>query len=399
MSRTRPLALTTLALVGAAALALLPALPATAATKGWTQPGNDWWTSATWSGGLPVAGDDVEFDGGPISTYNIAGTVDYRSFTFIQDHEIWNGPGVGVIGLTHGLVVEAGVTASIDRDMRTSGSQSWTVADGAELTVPSWIEADPAGTLTLDVDGTLRLTGNIGADGTGSIVKTGTGTVLRTGGVGGGIGGGGLDVREGVFELEGAAIGGTAFQVNGGTLSGAGTINALTLSSGVLAPGLGAGAGTGLLTTGNATLSGGTFLVTVDATGAGSNDALHAPGATLLLSGTTLDIATIGTPSPGDLFEIAGTDLGGTIVGTSRFLSPAGDVLEHGDEFVTGGHVYRIDYAFGAGGLIDVVYVGAAPVPEALPSTGTELWLGAGIAVMLLAAGAGLAALRPRARG
>jgi len=140
-----------LTVAGAAALTLVVAQPAFAATRTWTQVGDSNWSTATWTGGVPVAGDDVTFSGGPRSTYDL-GNLGLGWLMFPTTHEIANGG--GAITLTGGIEVTGGSTARIEPQLASSGSQAWFVESGSTLDLPSAVYSDPATFLRLTVDGT-----------------------------------------------------------------------------------------------------------------------------------------------------------------------------------------------------------------------------------------------------
>ena len=361
--RTRTALLPTLFV--ASTLVIVPALPAAAATTTWTQASDAWWSTATWSTTVPVAGDDVVFNGGPRSTYNL-GDVDFASFTFDATHQVAGGG--GEIGLTGGLNVAPGVTARVDPNINVRAAQSWTIASGSSLEVPSWITTDGVGALTLAVDGQLVLSGNLDALGTGAVTQTGTGVVVRSGGAGGGIGAGGYNVTSGTFRLDGASIGGTDVQVTGGALDGpGGEIGALRIDAGVLAPGVAGVGELGLIgIQRNLALDGGAYLYTVDP-GASDADYLLSSGS-VSGTGTRLMIDTLATPTVGDVFAVLGAWRGGTVDAALRLLSPDGVTLADGDEFVADGGRWSIDYITGTDGVVEVEYLGAAPVVTPPPS-------------------------------
>lgn len=351
------------AVLAAAALTVVPALPAAAATITWTQPGDSWWSTATWVTAVPAAGDDVVFDGGPRSTYNL-GDVTFGAFQFESDHQIASGG--GTIALAGGITVAPGIAARIDPNIQVAGAQTWSVAPGSTLHLPSWITTDGIGTLELAIDGELALDGNLDALGTGAVVQTGDGIVVRSGGAGGGIGAGGYDIASGAFRLNSAVIAGTDVQATGGTLDGAGTIGAFSLDAGVLAPGIAGGTEVGIIDAWrNVNLDGGTYRVSVDPTSADSD--LLIARANTTGTGVRLDVQTTATPAVGDTFTIIQA-VGGTIDAALRLLSPTGDVLGDGDEFASDGSLWQVAYVAGADGLVSIEYLGEAPT-EPAPST------------------------------
>lgn len=360
MSRRRTLV--PLAAGGALALALIPAVPASAATITWSQAGDSWWTTAAWSP-VPAAGDHVVFDGGPRSTYNIGGgstaTV-FDGFTFAADHLIANGGGVIGIGAS-GIALEPGVTAQIDLDIRTTGAQTWTIPADATLTIPTWITTDGAGTLTFAVDGVLNIEGNVDGAVTGAVVQTGSGTVVRTGATGGMIAGG-YRVEGGTFLVAGAVIESTPVTVAGGTVEGAGLVGHLAVENGDLAlrtevtP-------WGLLVTDSTDFAGGTFLVSADAD-SGASDQVQAVAGPITGAGTVLQVELTGTPTLGDAFVVVRAAVDGSIDPALRFLSPAGDPIEDGAHFDSNGHRWLMTYAAGPGGFVEIEYGGPTPAEE-----------------------------------
>jgi len=403
-----------LALPACALLVALPALPASAAvdTQSWTSPTHQWWTSGTWSSGeVPENGDTLVFPSTAAdrSDANV-GDISLVAMQFTGDHLLGSAPPAGVITLTgpEGLLVDgdpAPAEVTINNDLATTGAQSWYVAADNSLVLPALVRVSPSGSLELDVEGELTISGNLDGQVTGLVSKTGAGTVIRSGSAGGAIGGGGLDVQEGVFLLDDASIGGTAFQVSGGTLAGDGVVNAITLTDGTIAPSDG---GTGpieiLIGDAGVSLDGGVYEATIDGLG-GLSDYLTGGNGVLSGSGTTLELVLLSTPGVGDSFEIAGVQFGTIDLGF-RLLSPAGETLEEGDEFVSGGGLWSISYE----GVVTVSYLGAAPVEEEpeqpapteeLPDTGAPLEpfaaAGGAVAVLLLG-GALVASVRRRAR-
>ncbi len=364
-----------LALGGGLALALVTTQPAVAASTTWVASGNSWWSTATWSGAVPAAGDDVTFAGGPLSTYNL-GNLSFASFTFAATHTIMSD--TGAIALTDGLQVAPSVIARIQPQLTASGAQTWSVASAAELQLPSAVYTDGAATLTLAIEGsmTIEAAGNLDALGTGCIVKSGAG-VLRLLGGGGGMGTcagqpRGLHVTAGEVAIVGTPnLGGKDFAVTGGvftggTASGAAVVHELNLAgSGVVSPGPSSGAGIGNVSLwGTSAWTGGTYQVDWDAT---ADDADYVAGANQAISvtGTRLDVRLAGTPTAGETVRILGSDIGFS----GQFSSPVGTALADGDEFTSNGQVYSIAYtASGANSGAVLTWLRAAPAASPSPS-------------------------------
>jgi len=134
-----------------------------------------------------------------------------------------------------------------------------------------------------------------------------------------------------------------------GTLDGTGTVGAVSMLDGTLAPGSVGGVGT--LHTGALSLQGGTLTVDLNGTGAGQFDVLQVSG-NVDLGGVTLG-GTLGfTPTPGQTFDIIHST--GSISGTFAGLPPSGDVG-------IGGHAFSVDYQSN-----DVILTALANSPPAI---------------------------------
>lgn len=347
-----------------AALVLVPTIPAAAAvdTQTWTSPSDNWWTTpGAWSTGeAPEAGDTLVFSG-PTAYFRstLNSSVDLAGIQFDVTHLVANGGGALGLG-AGGLSVATGADVTIESGVETTGTQTWTIAAGSTATFPASITTDGVGALTLDVDGTLSVNGNLDALGTGDIIKTGSGVLARSGGAGGGVGGNGLQVQEGTFLLDSANIAGTAFEVTGGTLAGVGTINALDLTSGVVAPGLPADPAATIEVWNESAWSGGTYEATIDGT---DSDTLLFDGP-LSIAGTELQLAVEDGPLLENPYPVIVVN--GEVTGN---LSVDGVEVADGDEFVQGAYLYRINYIVDEGTAIVVTYLGEAPVIPVTPVT------------------------------
>lgn len=395
-----------LALAGGVALALVATSPAAAASVTWISPTDSWWSvGGPWSGGaIAATGDDVTFAGGDRSTYNL-GNVTFSSFHFTNAHTIANGG--GVIGLTNGLTVDAGAPVTIQPGVSTSGDQSWAVATGAALTLPSQVNVDPASTLTLQVDGVIEVTtGNLDGAAAACIVKTGAG-VLRFAGGGGGVGSCGADpeglrVEAGEVQIApGANLGGKSFRVAGGTFTGgalgaASVVRQLNLGTGTVSPGV-AGTDIGAINLwGTSTWTGGSYIVDWNPA-TGDADLVHGDNQSISLADTVLELRLASAATVGDTVTV----LDSTVAVSGAFRSPAGAVLADGDEFVSGGQRYEIAYTATA---VNVTWLGAvpvapAPVPAADPTlaeTGVTPGTGLAAAAAVLALVGGVLLVRRR---
>src|SRR5207249_482447 len=115
----------------------LVAVEATAATKTWdgSSSGN-WGTDANWTGGVaPAPGDDLVFPAG-VSRFNVTnniGLLPLRSLTFTGSNYVLRG--VGII-LTNGITAgHASKTNTIELDISTNASQTFTVTSGGVLEI------------------------------------------------------------------------------------------------------------------------------------------------------------------------------------------------------------------------------------------------------------------------
>ncbi len=338
-------------------------------TQTWTSPTHQWWTSGTWSTGeVPENGDSLVFPStaAPRSDANV-GPISLVSMAFTGDHQLGSAAPAGVITLTgaEGLIVDGDpgpIDVIINNDLDTTGTQSWRVGAGDSLSLPALVRVSPTGSLTLDVEGELTISGNIDGQVTGLIAKTGAGTIVRSGGLGGAVGGGGLDVQEGEFMLDNASIGGTAFQITGGRLTGDGVVNAISLTSGEIAPSDAASGPIEIIVGANGVqLDGGTYIASIDGL-SGLSDYLTGGNGVLGGSGTILELDVITAPTIGDNFEVAGVQFG-TIDADMRFRSPAGVILDEGDEFVSDGALWSISYI----DVISVTYLGIEPAAPSAP--------------------------------
>lgn len=124
--------------------------------------------------------------------------------------------------------------------------------------------------------------------------------------------------------------------INGGTLSGTGTVNTVALTSGTLAP----GAATGILNAGNLAFTGGTFYAGLASTVNYSQ--ANVAGTVTLGSNTSLTLSPTFTPSSGNTFTIINNDGTDAISGTFKGLAEGAKVNVNGID-------YTISYKGGTG--------------------------------------------------
>ncbi len=178
-------------------------------------------------------------------------------------------------------------------------------------------------------------------------------------------------VNAGTLLVSGSISGSTTTVNIGGTLGGSGgSVGALVLNGGTLAP----GASPGVLNSGSATLSSGTFAIEINGTTLGSQyDQLSVTG-TVNLSGATLSLSGSYLTTPAvtnDLFTILlndGDPMLDPVIGTFAGLSEGAHV------YSGLGQDYLISYAGGDGNDI---------VLTAVPEPGSVVMLVGGLATLL----------------
>jgi Bacterial Ig-like domain (group 3) len=330
---------------------------ASAATRTWSGAvDNLWSTGGNWSGGIaPVDGDALVFPSGAANTTNvndIAG-LDLLSVAF-------TGGTYSVSG--NAVTLSGGMTSS------SLAAAAWSIP--ATLTASQTFDNDAALTLassialngfTLILENVSLFSGTI--TGTGAVeIITGlqfSGTASFTGTV---------TLQEPPLQgpvVHFTALGSiTAATLQGrGTVTGRGTVSTTNLTNSVIAPGGTIGTnGTGILTTGALTMSGGTYSIDINGTVPGTNYDQLAVNGSVTLGSPTLEIFLPGVlPSAGQSFTIIANDGADPVSGTF-----AG--LPEGSTFTTSGVTFQISYAGGDGN--DVVLT----VPLA---GGPKIWTGA----------------------
>lgn len=362
-----------LAIAAASVLTLGVAGPVFAAGANYTwdaggSPNKEWSTAANW-GGTPFDNDDLlTFSAGDLAHNDLVGK-DVRGMTMSMAGFTVNGSKI-TLG-AGGITTNASATTNMDIDL--TASQTWTSASGTTLTNQGTVNV-LSGTLTFDGEGTVdfstRLDGNGGA---GSVTKSGGGTLILSGG--GGAIGGGLQINSGETRVTGM-LAGTDFVVNGGTMTGGhftnallGVVRILTLNSGTISPGVGAGAVSTIHTWEPFTANAGGVLE-FDVNGTTSDGIENYKSA--VLNGATLHLNVVSAPPVGTILPIVTSQIG-TVSGT--ITTRTGDIISAGD-FTDNGHRWRLAMSPGAA---SVEYLGAVPTPAADPdlaSTGaTSGWL------------------------
>jgi autotransporter-associated beta strand protein len=169
--------------------------------------------------------------------------------------------------------------------------------------------------------------------GSGPLIKDGSSTLRLTGASPGYVGT--IAVTSGVLQVDGTLTGAGLIVYNGGTLSGVGTVNNVSVQmGGVLSP----GASPGILTAnGNVTLeSGSTLKIEINGLTLGVDyDQLFLANTTLTLNNPGLQVLLGFSPSIGDSF---------TIVSGFSTLSGQFNGLPDGSVFSVGSTQFQIDY-------------------------------------------------------
>lgn len=292
----------------------------------------NWSTASNWSTAtVPTTGDALVF---PAGAAHLANTDDLTGLTVSSITFSGTSGGYTLAG-TNALTVSSGINANnttgtntISLPLVLGGSQSFTIASGAQLDVAGVIGGTPA--LTKDGLGTLDLSGtNVYAGGT-TVVD---GTLLVDGTIGSVI-------------------------LSGGTLGGIGTTGTITATNGSISP----GNGPGVLHSASVTMnSSTTFKADINGTTPGNSngdyDQLNVTG-TVNLGGASLN-ATLGfTPTLGNSFDIIQAT--GAISGT---FSQGNSVILNGQKFLISYNANTV--------MLTAVKADATTVVNASPSPGT----------------------------
>ena len=172
----------------------------------------------------------------------------------------------------------------------------------------------------------------------------------------------------------GGSISGSTTTVNaGGTLAGTGTTGPIILAGGTLAPGL----SPGILSSGNATFSGGTAAFEITGTTVGTQyDQLSVAGTVAFTANTALTIDLgVFDPADNDAFTLISNNDTDAISLSGFGFTYLGDLLTEGERFSVSTQEFTISYAAGSD-LNDVVLT-------AVPEPGSALMLISGLATLL----------------
>jgi fibronectin-binding autotransporter adhesin len=324
---------------------LVGASIATADTKSWTGAVNNLWSvGGNWSGGVaPVSGDVLLFPNGAAnqSMSNDISGLSLQSVSFATTSPYT------VSGNT--LVLVGGLTTTqccppIGWNVPTILGASQTFTDVAITTFGSTIDLNGQ-TLTLvpyvtTLSGSMVGSGGFVLNAAGGLNLTGTSTFTGT-----------FTVSPSArINVAGSISNSTLTIGSGGRLSGDGTVPATSLTGATLSVGNDSGVGccpdpqtTGILSTGNLSIQGGTVLLDIRSTTPGTgHDQVKTTG-TVTLTNPTLQVALPGVlPAPGQSFVIIDNDGTDPISGTFNGLP-------EGATFTAGGVPFRITYIGGTG--------------------------------------------------
>jgi hypothetical protein len=323
----------------------------------WSQAGN-------WNDGVaPVSGDSLLFPMGGLNTTNIN---DIAGLTLqsvsLESSYVVSGNAIVLVG---GVTVVAGVSGppTVGWYLPTMLGASQTFQDQGVTTFGSSIDLN-GHTLTI-VPYVTTVAGSI----------TGTGGVVLA--AGGGLNLTGTSTFTGTFTLApmakmnvaGSISNSTLVVGNGARLSGDGSVPATSLIASTLSVGNDSGAGccpdpqtTGILSTGNLSIQGGTVRFDLRSTTPGTGyDQIHTTGTVTLADPTLEVVLPSGLPAPGQSFTIVDNDGTDPIAGTFSGLP-------EGTAFAAGGAFFRITYLGGTGNDI-VLTVLAGPPPRFRRST------------------------------
>jgi autotransporter-associated beta strand protein len=168
--------------------------------------------------------------------------------------------------------------------------------------------------------------------------------------------------------------------INGGMLTGSGTVGALNLQSGVLAP----GTSPGTLNTGDILLSGGIFAVEIAS--AVLADQLNVTGTAGLGANTELSLSLLGEYDPvdGDSWVLVNNNLSDAFATNGFYFTSGGIPILDGTPFIVGSESYVLQYNAGTNGNDVVLTAGAVPEPGSIG--------------LLLTGALGVLGMRPRRR-
>ena len=225
-----------------------------------------------------------------------------------------------------GLTLDAGAT------LVTVSTAAYTITGGITLAGDATIDVDSTGSLT--AGGAIAGSYGLTSGGTGTLILTGTSTYT-----------GATTVSAGNLEVDGAIAGTGVAVAAGATLSGGGSVPAVSFTGGgTIQPGS-VDPSTGILTVASGDLTGGSINFVLDGTTAGTGyDQLSvAASGTLALGGAALGVSfgTGFTPAVGDVYHIVAMQASSTHSGTFDWQ---GQPLADGATLAVGNTVFQIAY-------------------------------------------------------
>ncbi|QEL16832.1 Ig-like domain repeat protein [Limnoglobus roseus] len=275
-------------------------------------------------------------------TVQLSGTNAYGGGTTITagNLQVFSAQATGTMGT---VALATGTTLLVSTPTYTLPSGGLQLAAGSTFAVPVGLDVTLNGVLTLTADallnvasaGTLAVTDAIG--GAFGLTKTGEGTLTL---VGTSSYTGATVVAVGMLRVDGDIASSSGVVVGvAGALSGIGTVGAVTVSGGLLAPGVLSGTlHTGAVTLGNAS----TFLTVLGGTTAATGYGQLVAEAVDLGGASLQAILGIYTPSPGDTLRIIDN------AGLSAVSNTFGGLPE-GSTLTLLGYTFRISYVGGDG--------------------------------------------------
>jgi fibronectin-binding autotransporter adhesin len=255
--------------------------------------------------------------------------------------------------------------------------QTTTVKGGLRVEAGSTLKAGGytnLGAVTMNgFASTVEITGAGVSDSDSIVLSAGAGGVLQVNQAGARVAVGILNLAGnltkdglGTLEVTGVGTGIGSLSINGGTLTGEGSIaGPVGLSAGAtIAP----GDGVGILGTGDLTLSGGTLAFEINGTGVGTGyDQINAAGNVSLLADTQLTLSLGFDPAnDGSMSFTLISNNGAAPISGGGFLTYNGNTLGEGAVFNVGVQPFQLTYAGGVGAN-DVVLT-AVPEPTAFVS-------------------------------
>ena len=302
---------------------------AQAATRTWTGGGGDanWSNAGNWSGGAPVAGDDLVFPSGVTNKFNsndfAQGTI-FGSITVQDGGYTMGGNSIETdqITVVAGPVITAsnlawsnGSAPFTGLRVPTGGTTTVDIGAGAEvqMTLSVGINSD---SLVYDVDGRLTISNNFVASAGADITRLGSGTLLATSG-----GGATVipwDVQSGTTLFNNNNDNPAIINLSGGTFGGVfGQTHGLNITGGTLNPGNETQETASLQVSAGAINIGAAGTFEVDINGINDFDRLATTNTTSVTLAGTLQIDAAGfVPTDGMSFMIIQNDLADAVSGT-----------------------------------------------------------------------------------